>query len=302
MTQVGLGAKLDSRYPRSSAYGLPSGSRLDQGVYLVKRQPLTLIGMLMVLIAVLIAICAPWLAPYDPLEIDLTNRHAAPGLTHWFGTDSLGRDILSRIMFGIRISMMMVVFVLGLSVPFGVAVGAFSGYKGGLLDDIVMRITDIFLAFPPLVLALAIAAALGRGLVNAMLAVSIVWWPWYARLARGQVLSVRQNLYVEAARVAGAGHLRIIFRHILPNSLSPILVLTTLDVGLVILVTAGLSFIGLGASPPTPELGTMIEEGRKFLLEYPWIPTFPGLAITFIALGSNLFGDGLRDILDPTRR
>ncbi|MFC2030084.1 ABC transporter permease [Chloroflexota bacterium] len=258
----------------------------------LRRQPLALVGMVIIAIVVIVAIFAPWLAPYDPVEMDLGNLFAPPSLEHPLGTDYVGRDLLSRVMHGVRISLLMVAFVLGISVPFGLAVGALAGYTGGWFDNLLMRTTDIFMAFPALVLAFAIA----------MFAVSLVWWPWYARLARGQVLSVKQNLYVVSAQSLGAGHGRIIFRHILPTCISPILILATLDVGLVILVTSSLSFIGLGASPPTPELGSMIEETRVFLLEYPWIPTFPGLAITFIALGFNLFGDGLRDILDPTKR
>ena len=268
----------------------------------IRRQPLAIVGLVIIVIVLAIAILAPVLTPYTPEGMDLANRFAPPSLEHPLGTDYIGRDLLSRVLHGVRISLLMVFFVLGLSIPTGVMVGAIAGYVGGWLDNLMMRITDVFMAFPPLVLALAIAAALGRGMLNAVLAVSLVWWPWYARLARGQVLSVKENLYVLSAQSMGSGHFRVILRHILPNCMSPILILATLDVGLVILVTSGLSFIGLGARPPTPELGSMIEETRIYLLEYPWIPTFPGLAITFIALGFNLFGDGLRDILDPTRR
>ncbi len=268
----------------------------------IRRQPLAIVGLVIIIVVLAIAILAPVLTPYPPDGMNLTNRFAPPSLEHPLGTDYIGRDLLSRVFHGVRISLLMVAFVLGLSIPTGVMVGAIAGYVGGWLDNLMMRVTDIFMAFPPLVLALAIAAALGRGMINTVLAVSLVWWPWYARLARGQVLSVKENLYVLSAQSMGAGHFRVSLRHILPNCISPILILATLDVGLVILVTSGLSFIGLGARPPTPELGSMIEETRIYLLEYPWIPTFPGLAITFIALGFNLFGDGLRDILDPTRR
>lgn len=288
--------------PSVGAQVRPQRTWLQDATAQIRRQPLAIVGLVIIVIVLAIAILAPVLTPYPPDGMDLANRFAPPSLEHPLGTDYIGRDLLSRVFHGVRISLLMVAFVLGLSIPTGVMVGAIAGYVGGWLDNLMMRVTDIFMAFPPLVLALAIAAALGRGMINAVLAVSLVWWPWYARLARGQVLSVKENLYVLSAQSMGAGHFRVILRHILPNCMSPILILATLDVGLVILVTSGLSFIGLGARPPTPELGSMIEETRIYLLEYPWIPTFPGLAITFIALGFNLFGDGLRDILDPTRR
>ena len=268
----------------------------------LRQQPLAVAGLAIVSVLLVSSLFAPWVAPYDPLELNMKNTFQSPSPEHWMGTDDLGRDLFTRVLYGTRLSIIIAVLVLGVSVPIGITVGSLAGYASGRTDNVIMRITDMFLAFPGLVLALAIAAALGPGLKNAMIAIALVWWPWYARLMRGQVLGVKASLYVDAARSIGATRTRIMTRHILPNSIAPILVLATLDVGLIILLAAGLSFIGLGARPPTPELGTMIAEGRIYMLEHPWIPTFPGLAIFVIALGMNLIGDGIRDILDPTLR
>ncbi len=268
----------------------------------LRRQPLALVGLLIVVPLLIVSLLVQWVAPYNPLALDMAHMFAPPSAAHWMGTDDLGRDVFSRVLYGTRLSIGIALFVLSIAVPIGIVLGSIAGFAGRRVDNVLMRITDMFLAFPGLVLALAIAAALGPGLTNTMLAVSIVWWPWYARLMRGQVLATKQYLYVDAARSIGARNFRVLVRHVLPNSIAPVLVLATLDVGMIILVAAGLSFIGLGARPPTPELGAMIGEGRIYMLQYPWIPTFPGLAIFVIALGMNLIGDGIRDILDPRLR
>lgn len=270
--------------------------------YETRRSPLAAAGMAIVLLSLLLAILAPYLAPYDPLSIDLPHKLLPPSSMHLFGTDDMGRDILSRCLYGMRISLLAAFTVLSLACSIGIILGGTAGYAGGKLDNILMRLTDMFLAFPALVLALAIAAALGASLTNAMLAVTAAWWPWYARLVRGQVLALKNNLYVETARVSGASDMRILIRHILPNCVSPILVMLTMDLGFVILMTASLSFLGLGAKPPTPELGAMISSGRFYFRESWWAPTFPGLTIFIMALGVNLLGDAWRDILDPRLR
>ncbi len=226
----------------------------------------------------------------------------APSWKHLFGTDISGGDVFSRVIWGTRIDLTIAIVVVLSASVVGSAIGAFSGFKGGKIDEVLMRVTDIFLAFPGLILAMAIAAALGRNLGNLTIALTVVWWPPYARLIRGQVLSEREKLYVEAARAAGASPMRIIFRHVLPNSIYPLLVNATLDLGGVILTAAGLSFIGFGAGAGVAEWGLMIADGRNYLFESPWMATFPGLAILFSSLSLNLVGDGLRDVLDPRLR
>lgn len=267
-----------------------------------RKNPLAACGMGIAIVCVLAALFASYLSPYDPLDVQLSNKFLPPSSIHLFGTDDMGRDVLSRSLFGIRISLQAALIVLSLAVTAGIVIGATSGYAGGRIDNLFMRITDMFLAFPTLVLALAVAAALGPSLTNAMIAVTVSWWPWYARLVRGQVLAVKNNLYVEAAQACGVSNARILFRHILPNCVSPILVMLTMDVGFVIMMTASLSFLGLGAQPPTPELGAMISQGRLYFREHWWVATFPGMTIFFMALGANLLGDAWRDILDPRLR
>lgn len=277
-------------------------SFLERVLYTARRNPLAGAGMAIMSLSLLAAILAPVIAPFDPLAVDLPNKFLSPGGRHLFGTDDMGRDVLSRSLFGMRISLRAAFTVLALSGSIGIIVGVIAGYTGGKLDNLLMRITDMFLAFPILVLALAIAAALGPSLTNAMIAVTAAWWPWYARLVRGQVLSVKNEPFVEAARAIGASDWRIMFRHILTNCVSPILVMLSMDVGFVILMTASLSFLGLGAKPPTPELGAMISSGRIHFRDNWWIPTFPGLTIFVMVLGANLLGDAWRDILDPRLR
>ena len=275
--------------------------RLRDAARRAKRNPLTVTGLSLVALFLLIAILAPWIAPYprDTLAIHPDERFSPPSTKHWFGTDELGRDIFSRVIFGTRISLRIGTIVVALALAIGIPLGIIAGTFGGLLDEVLMRVTDIFLSFPPLLLAMAISATLGPSLENAMIAIAIAWWPWYARLIRSEALSIRERDYVEAARAAGARWGRLLFRHVLPNSLAPVIVQASMDFGSVIITSASLSFLGLGAQPPTPEWGLMINIGRNFFLTHWWIVTFPGLAILIAVLSFNITGDGLREILDP---
>ena len=266
------------------------------------RSPLVVFGMAVVLSVVVVAIFAERIAPFKPSQINFSAVTAPPSGTHPFGTDDMGRDILSRVIYGSRIDLMVGFLTILGAVGIGLPIGAIAAYRGGWVDEVIMRITDMFLSFPSLVLAMALAAALGPGLIHAMEAMLITWWPWYTRLIRGQVLAIKTNTYVEAAKAVGANDFRIIMRHVLPNSLSPIIVQGTMDIGNAILTAASLSFIGLGAQPPQPEWGAMITIGRNYIQQYWWMATFPGLAILFTVIGFNLFGDGLRDSLDPRLR
>jgi peptide/nickel transport system permease protein len=268
-------------------------------MYQVKKSPLTIIGALIIVLLLTVAIFAEQIAPYEPDEINPPQRLKAPSREHLCGTDTAGRDIFSRIVYGSRISIRIGTAVVTLAMVFGSLVGIFSGYMGGKVDEVIMRITDVFFSVPYLILAMAIAAALGPNLTNTMIALAIVWWPVYTRLTRGQALLIREATYIEAARGLGAGHWRILLRHVLPNSLAPVIVQASLDFGHAVMFAAALSFIGLGAQPPTPEWGAMISMGRHYLRDSWWYPTFPGLAILITVLGFNLLGDGLRDILDP---
>ncbi|MDR7509424.1 MAG: ABC transporter permease [Armatimonadota bacterium] len=266
-----------------------------------RQSSLSLVGAGIVAAVVAGAIFAPVLAPYPRhagvfVDFDHALRH--PSARNWLGTDDAGRDILSRILFGARISLALGVAVLALAVAVGVPLGVVAGYFGGRVGDVIMRVTDVFLAVPPIALALAVTAALRPTLTTAMVAIAFAWWPWYTRLVYGQVLSLREQQFVEASRAVGASAWRIAFREILPNTWSPVIVKATLDMGFVILTASGLSFLGLGAQPPTPEWGTMIAEGRNYLPGAWWAATFPGLAIFLTVLGFNLLGDGLRDVFD----
>lgn len=257
-------------------------------------------GLAILLGLLFMAAFAPFLAPHDPFAQDLAGRLQPPGSEgHVFGTDSLGRDILSRIIYGSRITLYIVTLVALIAPIVGLLVGTIAGYSGGILDVILMRITDIFLAFPRLVLALAFVAALGAGIENAVLAISLTAWPPYARIARAETLTIRSSDYISAIKLQGAGPLRIITKHIWPLCISSLIVRVTLDMAGVILAAAGLGFLGLGAQPPSPEWGAMISEGRKFILDHWWVATMPGLAIFTVSLAFNLLGDGLRDVLDP---
>jgi len=265
----------------------------------VLSNPLMVFGFGVMLLLVLVAIFAPVLAPSDPTRMQLGQRMRPPSPQHLFGTDDLGRDILARVIWGARVSLEIGLIVVGLAGTTGFLVGATSGYARGAFDGLVMRLMDIILAFPPLILAMAIASFLGPDLNNAMLAIAVVHVPKYTRLARGEALALREALYVLAARSSGASAWRIVTRHIMLNSLSSVLIVATLDFGLVILTAASLGFIGLGAQPPTPEWGLMVADGRKYLIDAPWLASFPGLTIMVVVIAANVFGDGLRDALDP---
>ena len=269
---------------------------------LLRRNPLAAAGLTVLGLFAAAAILAPWVAPYGPEERIWAERQQPPSWRHPLGTDENGGDILSRIIWGARVDLGISLLVVGSAAALGSITGAAAGFLGGKLDEALMRITDVFLAFPGLILAMAIAAVLGRSLTNLALALIIVWWPGYARLVRGVVLSEREKPYVEAAKAAGAGSFRIILKHLLPNSIYPLLVNATLDLGLVMLTAAGLSFIGFGAEAGVAEWGVMIANGRNYLFQAPWVVAFPGLAILLCSLALNLLGDGLRDALDPRLR
>lgn len=261
---------------------------------------LALLGLGIILALILIAIFADLLAPHSPVIGNLaTARLLPPSAEYWLGTDDQGRDILSRLIYGSRLTLYVVVLVAIIAAPIGLLVGTVSGYAGGWVDAVLMRITDIFLAFPKLVLALALVAALGPGIENAVIAIAITSWPPYARIARAETMQVRNSDYISAVRLMGASPLRIVLRHIMPLCMSSLIVRVTLDMAGIILTAAGLGFLGLGAQPPLPEWGAMIASGRRFILDQWWVAAAPGVAILAVSLGFNLLGDGLRDALDP---
>ena len=266
------------------------------------RNPLALVGLGIVFSLLLIAAIAPFLAHAPPDAQDLSLRLRPPDARHWFGTDELGRDIYSRVLYGARITLGIVSLVVLIVAPLGLFVGCVAGYRGGIVDTMLMRITDIFLAFPRLILALAFVAALGPGIENAVIAISLTTWPPYARIARAETLLIRDSDFINAARLLGASWPRIVFLHVMPLCLSSMIVRVTLDMAGIILTAAGLGFLGLGAQPPSPEWGAMISTGRKYILDQWWVAAFPGLAICLVSLGFNLLGDGLRDVLDPKQR
>jgi peptide/nickel transport system permease protein len=292
-----LGGQPEQPRARYSEYGLM--------LQAFRRDPLAVVSLVVILIFILGAIFAPVLTPYpeqgrgDP---NILEKFQPPSRAHPLGTDYLGRDVLARILFGGRSSLsvgFLVVFVASL---IGIPLGAIAGYFGGWIDDLVMRITDMFLAFPPLLLAIAIAAALGASFVNAMVAIAFTWWPWYARLVRAQTLSLREQYFIEAARSIGVGDSAIIAHHILPNVLTPVLVQATMDIGSAILTGTAISFIGLGVQPPTPDWGEMISTGRIYFIERPWFAGSAGAAIFLVTLAFNLLGDAVRDVADPRTR
>jgi len=264
----------------------------------ILHNPMAMAGLCIIIIWAIVAIFAKVIAPYDPIAQNVENRLVAPSPQYLFGTDELGRDEFSRVIYGARISLPVGLLVIVFAVIVGLLVGASAGYIGGIYDLLIMRVADITLAFPPIVLALAIASVLGPSLNNALIAMIVVWWPEYTRLMRGQVLSVKNNEYVVAATIMGVPRWQILFKHILPNTFAPMLVKASLDAGTAILTISAMSFIGLGVVPPTPEWGSMVSSGR-FLFYSWWLTTFPGLAIMTVVLGFNFFGDGVRDALDP---
>jgi peptide/nickel transport system permease protein len=277
-----------------SARGLRRATRAP-----ILANPLNVLALALIAVFALCALLASVLAPYDPLAQELGQRLRPPSPEHWLGTDSLGRDIASRILYGARISLIIGVVVVSSAGVVGTAIGLIAGYAGGLVDEALMRLTEVFLAFPALILAMAIAGALGPSLTNAIIAIAAVTWAVYARLTRGQILSLRRREFVEAARAIGASRTRIVVRHLLPNALAPLMIQASFDLGSSIIAAAGLSFIGFGAQPPTPEWGVMISEGRNYISTQPWLSLFPGLAILFAVGSFNLLGDGLRDAFDP---
>ncbi|MBP2858389.1 ABC transporter permease [Dickeya oryzae] len=267
-----------------------------------RTNPLAVIGLIIIAVVMLLALVAPWLAPYDPGFQNLSNRLAAPSAAHWLGTDELGRDVFSRIVYGGRTTLGMVLAVVALTAPIGLLVGCIAGYAGGWLDKILMRLTDIFLAFPRLVLALAFVAALKPGVESAILAIALTAWPPYARLARAETLQFRHTDFIAASRLTGAAPLRIILRHIMPLCVPSLIVRVTLDMSSIIITAASLGFLGMGAQPPSPEWGTMIATARRFLFNAWWVPLVPCVAIFLTSLAFNFLGDGLRDVLDPKER
>ena len=276
-------------------------SSRQMAFYRFKSNPLALIGGFIVISVTFVAIFAPYLAPSPESAgsfVDFRNRHAPPSWQNPMGTDNVGRDILSRVIFGYRVSLGLVIGVLGVAVPFGVILGLIAGYFGGWIETLIMRFTDVMLALPPLAMALAITAVLSPNLINAMVAITLLWWTWHTRLIYRIVKSQMNEDYVEAALVAGASHTHILFKELLPNCFSAVAVKISLDAGFVILFGAALSFLGLGVQPPTPDLGTMVATGSEYMPEMWWQAVMPGLAILYAILGFNLLGDGLRDMLD----
>ena len=270
-----------------------------------RRDWLAVASLVVILAFIIAAVFAPWLSPYPEQgkgEPNITAKFQPPNRAHLLGTDYLGRDVLSRILYGGRTSLSIGFLVVLVATVIGVPMGAVAGYYGGWIDDLLMRVTDIFLAFPPLLLAIAIAAALGASFVNSMIAIAITWWPWYARLVRAQTLSLRERYFVESARSIGVSNPNIILRHILPNVLTPVLVQATMDIGSAILTGAAISFIGLGVQPPTPDWGKMISTGRIYFIERPWFAGSAGGAIFLVTLAFNLLGDAVRDVADPRTR
>jgi peptide/nickel transport system permease protein len=287
--------------PARPAAAAPRGASL---LAWVRANPLIVAGGALCALIVLVALFAPLLAPFPGDAGTATHPFQVlkpPSARHWFGTDQVGRDILSRVIYGARVSPLVAVFVLLIACAIGIPLGVVAGYFGGWLDEVIMRITDIFLAFPPLLLALAFASVLPASLTSETIAIAATWWPWYVRLIRGQAASVAGRPYTDSCRALGLSRLRIIFRHILPNAITPLIVQVSVDVGGVILTASALSFLGLGPQDPTPDWGLMVSEGQAYFTTDWWLVTFPGLAILLTAFAFNLLGDGLRDLLDPKR-
>lgn len=274
-------------------------------LHLLSKNKLTLASLSVVVVLIIIAIIAPFIVPYPAQVFGIENPGNGllpPSTQYLFGTDEQGRDIFSRVLYGTRISLQAALIAVAAALLIGVFLGAIAGTKGGFVDEIIMRITDIFLSFPPLLLAIAIAAFLGPSLSNAILAIALSWWPWYTRLVRGQAVSIREKQFVRAARAIGTPLVKIIFLHVIPNCIAPVIVQASMDIGGVILTVASLSFLGIGAQPPLPEWGLMVSTSRIYFLNAWWYSIFPGLAIFVTVLSFNLLGDGLREVLDPKTR
>lgn len=268
--------------------------------YQIRRSPLAILGIFIILTVILTAIFAPYIAPHPDqvYKINIENKLQPPSREHLFGTDHVGRDVFSRIIFGSRISLKIAIVVVSLAMLLGTIIGLIAGFFSGIIESIIMRVTDAFLSFPPLILALSIQAALGPSVTNIMIALPVVWWTWYARIVRGQVLSIKEESYIESARAMGASNFRIIFHHILPNCLSPIIIQSTLQMGYAVLTTAGLGFLGVGAQEPLPEWGLIVSSGRIYISFAWWMTTFAGIAIFWMVLGFCLLGDAIRDIFE----
>jgi len=294
--------RLDEKKENLKKWLSPRVRESRYSLHLIRQSPLAIVGIVIIVVLVGAALLAPFITPYGPEQHIWNESKQSPSWKHLFGTDETGGDIFSKVIWGSRISIEIGLIVVLGGLAIGIVLGAFAGYFGGYLDELVMRITDIFLSVPYLILAMGVAVILGKSIENVMIALIIVWWPPYTRLVRGQILSLRENQYVEAARSVGASDTRIIFRHILPNSLAPLIVQTTMDLGNAILTAAGLSFLGFGAGPGVAEWGRMVSDSRNYFMDSPWMMVFPGIAIFVTVLGFNLFGDGLRDILDPRLR
>lgn len=283
----------------------PKWESFKESMYLLFKNPLSAAALIVLAILVLSAIFAPFIIPYPQDIADearITEKLQPPSAEHWFGTDELGRDVFSRVVYGGRISLTAAFLAVGLALVIGVPLGAIAGAYGGKIDNLIMRITDVFLSFPPLLLAIALVAIMGKGLVNACLATVIAWWPWYTRLVRGQAISIKERVFIQAAETIGTPTWKIILKHILPNCLSPVIVQASMDIGGIILTVAGLSFLGLGASAPQPEWGLMISTGRTYFPDMWWYCIFPGIAIFITVLCFNILGDALREIMDPKTR
>ncbi|MDR6293164.1 peptide/nickel transport system permease protein [Inquilinus ginsengisoli] len=295
--QGGLRAWLKADAPRTVFQS--AMQQLYRGWRRFATHPLGLAGLGVILLLVIAAIAAPWLTSYDPIAQDMVNRLQPPSAAHWFGTDEFGRDVFARVVYGARTTIYIILLVTIIVAPIGLLIGACAGYLGGWADEILMRVTDIFLSFPGLVLALGFAAALGPGITNAIIAIALTAWPPMARLARAEALSLRKADFIAAVRLQGASKTRIITHHILPMCLPSVVVRLTLNMAGIILTAAGLGFLGLGAQPPLPEWGAMVSTGREFMIDCPWVITAPGIAIAVVSLAFNLAGDALRDVLDP---
>ncbi len=276
-----------------------SDNQLRRMWYTFKKRKVAVAGLVIVTLFLLLALTAPWIAPYDPIKQDLPNMLQSPSRAHWLGTDETGRDILSRLLYGARISMQVGLTSVGIAVVIGVPVGVIAGYFGGKIDAWLMRALDVLMAFPGILLAICLVSIMGPSLQNAMISVGIYAMPNFARLARGETMAIKNNEYIEASKALGASDFRIIYSHILINIIAPLIVLGTMSFGNAILTTSSLGYLGMGAQPPTPEWGAMLSSGRQYLLLAPHVTTIPGLVILLLVLGLNLFGDGLRDVLDP---
>lgn len=283
----------------------PKWNSFRESMYLLAKNKLSLLALIVLVVLVAMAVLAPWLAPYPEDiadETHITEKFQEPSSEHWMGTDELGRDVFSRVLYGARVSILNGLLAVAVALLIGVPLGAVAGSFGGWIDNLLMRITDVFLSFPPLLLAIVLVALLGSSLTNAILAIAISWWPWYTRLVRGQAISIKERKFVQAAETIGTSRMKIIFKHIIPNCISPIIVQASMDIGGVILTLASLSFLGLGAQSPTPEWGLMISTGRSYFPDKWWCCIFPGLAIFITVLCFNLLGDAVREILDPKTR